>query len=72
MQDSLAVLSPELVPIHEKLVNIRRKLVTLGAKEKVPKSELKPLVEELRNIDSLSAPCAHHLKHGLFLVSTQQ
>ncbi|KZT65752.1 hypothetical protein DAEQUDRAFT_814051 [Daedalea quercina L-15889] len=33
MQESLAVLSPELVPIHERLVNIRRKLVALAAKE---------------------------------------
>ena len=33
LQDSLAVLSPELVPIHERLVNIRRKLVALAAKE---------------------------------------
>ncbi|KAI0923877.1 hypothetical protein AcV5_009295 [Taiwanofungus camphoratus] len=33
LQDSLAVLSPELVPIHERLVNIRRQLVALAAKE---------------------------------------
>lgn len=33
LQDSLAVLSPELVPIHERLVNVRRKLVALAAKE---------------------------------------
>ena len=33
MQDSLAVLSPELIPIHERLVNIRRQLVALAAKE---------------------------------------
>lgn len=33
MQESLAVLSPELVPIHERLVNVRRKLVALAAKE---------------------------------------
>lgn len=52
LQDSLAVISPELVPIHERLVNIRRQLVTLAAKEKLQRAELKPLVEELRNIDS--------------------
>ncbi|TFY68214.1 hypothetical protein EVJ58_g1145 [Rhodofomes roseus] len=33
LQESLAVLSPELVPIHERLVNVRRKLVALAAKE---------------------------------------
>ncbi|EMD38951.1 hypothetical protein CERSUDRAFT_81747 [Gelatoporia subvermispora B] len=31
--DSLAVLSPELIPIHERLVTIRRQLVALAAKE---------------------------------------
>ncbi|KAF7797505.1 hypothetical protein EIP86_008705 [Pleurotus ostreatoroseus] len=109
LQDSLSVLSPELIPIHERLVTIRRQLVALAAKEtaaqaamkakaaaqaercesrtpraerqsstsdgetenesKTPtkdqpnpepviapklKAELKPLVEELRKIDSLS------------------
>ena len=33
MQDSLAVLSPELIHIHERLVNIRRQLVALATKE---------------------------------------
>ena len=33
LQDSLAVLSPELMPIHERLVNVRRQLVALAAKE---------------------------------------
>ncbi|OCH87511.1 hypothetical protein OBBRIDRAFT_796116 [Obba rivulosa] len=33
LQDSLAVLSPELIPIHERLVTIRRQLVALAAKE---------------------------------------
>lgn len=33
LQDSLSVLSPELIPIHERLVNIRRQLVALAAKE---------------------------------------
>jgi len=54
LQDSLSVLSVELIPIHEKLVTIRRKLVALGAKEGSHKAELKPLQEELRKIDSLS------------------
>lgn len=52
LQDSLAVLSSELIPIHEKLVTLRRQLVALAAKEGSHKSELKPIQEELRKIDS--------------------
>jgi hypothetical protein len=51
LQESLAVLSVELVPIHERLVGIRRKLVALAAKEGSHKADLKPLQEELRKID---------------------
>ncbi|KAG1726055.1 uncharacterized protein EDB91DRAFT_1166693 [Suillus paluster] len=52
LQDSLSVLSVELVPIHERLVSIRRQLVALAAKEGSHKSEIKALAEELRKIDS--------------------
>ncbi|KAK1227177.1 hypothetical protein PQX77_009811 [Marasmius sp. AFHP31] len=52
LEDSLSVLSVELIPIHEKLVTIRRKLVALAAKQASHKAELKPLMEELRKIDS--------------------
>ncbi|KAM6496994.1 Protein of unknown function (DUF2408) domain containing protein [Amanita muscaria] len=52
MQDSLAVLSPELLPTHQRLVIIRRQLVGLAAKEGAHKAELKPIQEELRKIDS--------------------
>ncbi|RDB23842.1 hypothetical protein Hypma_009056 [Hypsizygus marmoreus] len=52
LQESLSVLSEELVPIHQKLVTIRRQLVALAAKEGSHKAELKPLQEELRKIDS--------------------
>lgn len=48
---SLSVLSVELVPIHQRLVYIRRKLSALAASLKPEKKELKPLVEELRKID---------------------
>lgn len=58
LQDSLAVLSVELIPVHQKLVTIRRQLVALAAKEGSHKAELKPLQEELRKIDSLST-CSH-------------
>ncbi|KAG5639079.1 hypothetical protein H0H81_007023 [Sphagnurus paluster] len=52
LQESLSVLSVELVPIHQKLVSLRRQLVALAAKEGSHKSELKPLQEELRKIES--------------------
>ncbi|KAG5642626.1 hypothetical protein DXG03_002464 [Asterophora parasitica] len=52
LEDSLAVLSVELVPIHQKLVTFRRQLVALAAKEGSHKSELKPIQEELRKIES--------------------
>lgn len=50
--ESLSVISPELIPIHERLVNIRRQLVALAAKDKHKQTELKQLLEELRKIDS--------------------
>jgi DNA-binding FrmR family transcriptional regulator len=52
LQDSLSVLSVELVPIHERLVTIRRQLVALAAKEGSHRAEIKSLAEELRKIDS--------------------
>lgn len=54
LQDSLAVLSPELLPIHQRLVSIRRTLVSMAAKGPSHKSDLKPIQEELRKIDGLS------------------
>lgn len=54
MKDSLSEISPELIPTHEKLVQLRRQLVALAAKETPSKSELKQLRDELRKIDSLS------------------
>ncbi|KAN0137097.1 Protein of unknown function (DUF2408) domain containing protein [Lactarius tabidus] len=52
LQENLSVLSSELLPLHERLVTIRRKLAALAAKGGSPKAELKPLQEELRKIDS--------------------
>ncbi|KAG8926097.1 hypothetical protein FRC03_009545 [Tulasnella sp. 419] len=52
LQESLSFLSVELVPIHQKLVALRRQLVALAAKPKPSKTDLKPLQEELRKIDS--------------------
>lgn len=54
LQESLSVLSPELIPVHQRLVTIRRQLVALAAKEGTQRAELKPVQEELRKIDSLS------------------
>ncbi|TDL23623.1 hypothetical protein BD410DRAFT_786858 [Rickenella mellea] len=52
LQESLSELSVELIPIHEKLVSLRRQLVALAAREEPSKAELKPIREELRKIDS--------------------
>jgi len=52
LEQSLSELSPELVPIHQKLVTIRRQLAAIAAKSKPSKADMKPLLEELRNIDS--------------------
>jgi Protein of unknown function (DUF2408) len=77
MQDNLSVLCAELLPLHERLVGIRRKLVGLAAKGLVKaelKAELKPLQDELRKIDSLSTN-RFRLKvwsaHALFLPLSQ-
>lgn len=72
LQESLSVLSPELAPIHLKLVHIRRQLAALAAKEGSHKAELKPLQEELRKIDSLSArsvplACCHVHRQSVYL-----
>ncbi|KAF8449152.1 hypothetical protein L210DRAFT_3471537 [Boletus edulis BED1] len=52
LQDSLSEISVELIPTHDRLITLRRQLVTLAAKEGSHKTELKPLAEELRKIDS--------------------
>ncbi|TIB05767.1 hypothetical protein E3P92_02587 [Wallemia ichthyophaga] len=50
---SLSVLDVELVPIHQRLVTIRRQLAAIVSKDNPPqKHEIKPLLEELRKIDS--------------------
>ncbi len=49
---SLSVLSVELVPIHQRLITIRRALAALSTIPKPSKAEIRPLVEELRKIDS--------------------
>lgn len=51
LHDSLSVLSEDLIPIHQRLVALRRQLVALAAKPKPSKTDLKPLLEELRLID---------------------
>ncbi|EJU03829.1 hypothetical protein DACRYDRAFT_49860 [Dacryopinax primogenitus] len=52
LHHSLSELSPELLPIHQKLVTIRRQLVAIAAKAKPSKADMRPLLEELRSIDS--------------------
>ncbi|KAJ7210382.1 hypothetical protein GGX14DRAFT_450517 [Mycena pura] len=52
LEENLSVLSVELIPIHERLVTVRRQLVALAAKDAPHKAELKPLQEELLKIDA--------------------
>jgi len=67
LQESLSEISVELIPLHERLVMIRRQLVALAAKEGNHKAELKPLAEELRKIDLLSIifPLSLHCSKSL-------
>lgn len=50
---SLSVISVDLVALHQKLINLRRQLVAIGAKGlKVNKGELDHVAEELRKIEA--------------------
>ncbi|KIR26079.1 hypothetical protein I307_06077 [Cryptococcus deuterogattii 99/473] len=49
---SLTVLSVELVPIHNRLVQLRKELAALAAEPKPNKAECKAILEELRKVDS--------------------
>jgi uncharacterized phage infection (PIP) family protein YhgE len=48
----LSNLSPELFPVQQKLVSIKRQMAALASRKTFTPSELQPLVEELRTIDS--------------------
>ncbi|WFD28615.1 hypothetical protein MNAN1_003628 [Malassezia nana] len=52
LQNALSVISVELLPIHQKLVQIRRQLNAAAARPKPPKAEVRQLQEELRMIQS--------------------
>lgn len=50
---SLSVISVDLVPLHQKLITLRRQLVAIGAKGmKFNKTELEAVAVELRKIES--------------------
>lgn len=51
LQSSLSVLSVELVPIHQKIVALRKQLSVLSAEPKYNKTEFRGILEELRKID---------------------
>jgi hypothetical protein len=50
--ESLSILSHELTPIHQRLIQIRRQLAAIAARPKPNKSEIQTLQDELRKIDS--------------------
>ncbi|KAE8203460.1 hypothetical protein CF335_g3011 [Tilletia laevis] len=52
LQGTLSVLSVELLPIHQRLINVRRQIAAAAAKPKPARTEIKLLQEELRRIDS--------------------
>lgn len=48
---SLSVLSVELVPLHQKIVALRKQLAVMSAEPKFNKAEFRGILEELRKID---------------------
>ncbi|ORX34989.1 hypothetical protein BD324DRAFT_110486 [Kockovaella imperatae] len=52
MFESVSVISVELVPLHQKLVGLRKQLAILSAEERPQRAEYKAVLEELRRIDS--------------------
>ncbi|KAK9474638.1 uncharacterized protein V1510DRAFT_411560 [Dipodascopsis tothii] len=52
LQTSLSLISPELTTMLQKLVSIRRQIMSIGAKPKFSMSELKTYQEELRAIEN--------------------
>jgi hypothetical protein len=51
LQASLSVLSVELVPLHQKIVALRKELSVMSAEPKINKAEFRNILEELRKID---------------------
>ncbi|KAL9933776.1 hypothetical protein V8E36_007434 [Tilletia maclaganii] len=52
LQGTLSVLSVELLPIHQRLISVRRQIAAAAAKPKPVRTSIKQLQEELRKIDS--------------------
>jgi hypothetical protein len=51
------VLSVELVPLHQKIVDLRKQLSIMSAEPKPNKTEFRAILEELRKIDQ-------YVRHG--------
>ena len=49
---SLSTLSHELVPLHQRLIGLRKRLFQLAAQPKPPRDEVKAIQEDLRDIDA--------------------
>ena len=52
LQENLRHLSSELVPIQQKLVSIKRQMAGIASKKMFKPDELKPFLEELRNLEA--------------------
>lgn len=64
LTDRLSMLSPELSSIQQKLVSIKRQMAALASRKIFNPSELNPLVDELKTIDSQRVD-------GKFLLKTE-
>lgn len=68
LQASLSVLSVELVPLHQKIVALRKQLSVMSAEPKINKAEFRSLLEDLRKIDQ----CVYGVFDGQELMSRKR
>ncbi|GAA5829921.1 hypothetical protein JCM3766R1_006702 [Sporobolomyces carnicolor] len=62
LSTSLTQLSPELYPLHQRLITLRRSLASIAARPRPQVSDLNPILTELRQIDE------RRNKNGKFVV----
>lgn len=73
LSTSLSQLSPELYPLHQRLITLRRSLASIAARPSLSKSqittELNPILSELRQIDEKRNPSTGKFRLPLLLPS---
>ena len=74
LSTSLSQLSPELYPLHQRLITLRRSLASIAARPSLSKSqitsELNPILSELRQIDEKRNPSTGKFRLPLLPPST--